>query len=105
MQFGAVVLRVVANGQHAAAGDRAGLSKKFEEFPEALPIESSGLAAKYERAISQSNCGEVSNAFARRVMVHHRVFDLWRHPHTTPRALLLEMHFVQSPKVDSIVVH
>ena len=55
--------------------------------------------------IPQSHGGEVADALARGVMVNHRVFGLWRDPHTTPRSLLLKVHFVQSQKIDGIVLH
>src|SRR5262249_15480278 len=93
-QFGAMILGVVANSQHAATGDRAGLSKHLEEFPEALAIESSALATKQELTVSQSYSREVSDALARGVMINHMVLGLWMHPHTTPRPLLLKLHFV-----------
>ena len=65
MQLAAMVRGIVANGQHPAARDRAGLPKHFQEFPEALAIEFSALATKQELAISQSYRGEVSDALAR----------------------------------------
>ena len=105
MEFGAMVLGVVTDGHHAAAGDRAGRSKHLEEFPEALAVESSALATKQELAVSQAHSSEVSDALACGVMVNHRVSGLWRDPHTTPRSLLLKVHFVQSPKIDGIVLH
>src|SRR5215472_2594398 len=38
-------------------------------------------------------------------MVNHRVFGFWRHPHATTRPLLLKVDFVQSPKVEGVVLH
>src|SRR5262245_1247263 len=105
MQFRAMILGIVADGHHAAAGDRAGRSERLEEFPEALTIESSALATKQELAVSQAHSSEVSDALACGVMVNHRISGLWRGPHTAPRSLLLKVHFVQSPKIDEIVRH
>src|SRR5262249_38668613 len=64
MQFRAMILGIVADGHHAAAGDRACRSEYLEEFPEALTIESSALATKQELAVSQAHGSEVSDALA-----------------------------------------
>ena len=52
MQLGAMVLGVVADGQHAATGPTAGLSKNLEKRPESVAVEFSGFATKQERAVA-----------------------------------------------------
>jgi hypothetical protein len=58
-----MVLRVVADGEHAPAGDGAGLTEHLEELPEGLPVESSSLTLKQELAIAQTDGSKVSTLF------------------------------------------
>jgi hypothetical protein len=45
MEFGAMILRVVTDGEYATSGNSAGLAEHFEELPEGLSVKSPGLAA------------------------------------------------------------
>ena len=103
MEFGAVILRVVAYGQYATAGNSARFAEHFQELPEGLSVESPRLAAKQKRAVPQADCGEVADAFPGRMMVHNRVSRFRRYPHAATGSLLLKVHFVQRPEVDRIV--
>src|ERR1700730_10219262 len=105
MEFGAVILCVVADGQNAAAGDGANFPEHFQELPEGLSIESSDLAAEEKHAVPQTHGGKVTHALARRMMVHDGILGLRRNPHAAARSLLLKVHFVHSPQVHRTVRH
>jgi hypothetical protein len=44
VEFGAMILCVVADGQNAVAGNRADFSKHLQELPEGFSVEPSSLA-------------------------------------------------------------
>jgi hypothetical protein len=58
MELGAMVLRVVADGQNAAAGNGADFPKPFQELPEGLSVESSDLATEQKLAVPQTHGGK-----------------------------------------------
>ena len=70
MEFGSMVLCVVADGHNAAAGNGTGFPKPFREFPEGLSVESSGLATKHKLTIPQAHGGKIAHALPRRMMIH-----------------------------------
>jgi hypothetical protein len=97
-----MVWGIVADGQHAATADRAGLPKQFEELQKLSPL---NLPASRRNRNWPSRKRTAANWLARGVMVNHWVLDLGRRPHATSRSLLLKVHFVESPKIDRIVFH
>ena len=100
-----MILRVVADHEHAAAGDDAGFLKQFEKRPEGLSVESSGLTPEYKLTVSQADGGEVADALSCRVMLDDGILGFRRDPHAATRPLLLEMHFVQRPQIHRAVFH
>jgi hypothetical protein len=105
MEFGAMILRIVTDGEYATAGHSAGLAEHLEELPEGLSIESPGLAAKQKLAIPQTDCGEVADAFPGRMMVYDGISGFRWNPHAATGSLLLKVHFIQCPEVYRIVPH
>src|SRR5712692_2237032 len=105
MEFGAMVLCVVADGQNAMARNGAGFPKHFQKLPEGPSVEPSSLATEEKLAVPQTNGGKVADALTRRMMIHNGILDLRRNPHAAARSLLLEVHFVQSPQVHRSVRH
>src|ERR1700689_3092455 len=97
MEFGAMVLCVVADRHDAAASNGADFAEHFQELPEGLPVESSGFAPKEKLAVPQTHGGKIADTLACRMMVHDGVFQFWRNPHAAARSLLLKVHFVQRP--------
>src|ERR1700704_2957445 len=80
-------------------------SRNFQELPESLSVEPSGLAAEEKLAVPQTHGGKVADALTRRMMIHDGILGLRRNPHAATRSLLLKVHFVQGPKVHRIVRH
>src|SRR5215467_3213468 len=105
VKFGAMMLGVVADGEDSPAVHCTDLSKQFEELPERLPVEPPGLAPEQKLAVVQAHGGEVAHAFAGGVMIDNRIARFWRNPHPAAGALLLKVHFVQGPQVDTFVGH
>ena len=52
MEFGAMLLSVVADGQNAVARNGAGFLKHFQKLPEGLPVEPARFPAEEKLAIS-----------------------------------------------------
>jgi hypothetical protein len=70
MEFGAVILCVIADGQNAATGDGADFPEHFQELPEGLSIKFSGLAPKQKPAVPQTDGGKIADTLARRMMIY-----------------------------------
>ena len=105
VQSRAVVLGIIADQDDAAAFGGAGLAQEFQKLPEAFAVEPASLAAVKELTVAEPYRTKVSYAAARRVMVEDGIPDFGRHPHATARPVLLEMHFVQCPQIDTCVPH
>src|SRR5260370_2468734 len=105
MEFGAMILCVVADGQNTLASNSTDFPKRFEELPEGLTVEGLGFAAKYKSAVPQSHRGEIADALSRRMMIHDRVLDLRRNPHPPARSLLLKCTSSHSPPHHRSVRH
>ena len=96
-----MILSVVADRYDAtpiACGIRW---KHLEEVPETLAIESSAFPPVHEFAVVQAYGSEIAHTLSRRVMVQNRVLGFRWNPHPAPRSVLLKVHFVQSPDVNS----
>ncbi len=76
MEFGAMILCVVADGHNPPPTDSAGLLKHFQKLPKGFFVEPSGLTAEDKLAIPQTYGGEVADALARRMMIHDGVLGL-----------------------------
>src|SRR5277367_316567 len=105
MEFGTMVLSVVANGDDAATGHRTRLPELFKELPEGFAIETSGFTSKQESAIAQTHGREVTHALPGRMMIYHRIPGFRRNPHAAAGTLLLKVHFVQRPQIHGVVAH
>jgi len=103
METRMVVFDVVDDQHNPATGMRTDLAQMLEKREERLSIKPAFLPAVSKLSVSQSNRSEITDAFAGRVVQHHRVFDFRRNPHATPRPVLFESDFVQGPQIDSSI--
>src|ERR1700679_3531877 len=105
MEFGTMVLSVVADGDDAATGHRTCLPELLKELPEGFAIETPGFTPKQESTIAQTHGREVTHALPCRMMIYDRVPGFRRNPHAAAGTLLLKVHFVQRPQVHGVVAH
>lgn len=97
-QDGMVVPGIVQHDHHALPA-RAMPQQRLEERLEGPRIECRTDGAN-ERARRHAHSPETGHRLASRRVDQHGVFDLGRDPHSCPRAVLLEMAFVQAPQVN-----
>ena len=95
-QNGVVVSGVVERDHHALAA-RAMAQQFLQKCLERQCIELLAHGT-HELAAGETDRAKASHRFAGRGMEQHRILDLRWHPHTTPRAVLLEVAFVQTPQ-------
>ncbi len=96
-----VVSRVVDDDHDASSGSGAGRPQVLEELPAGEGVELIRLALKEEFAIAQADGAEIPDAPPRGIMKEHGVLGLGRDPHPAARTVLLKVHFVHGPKIDS----
>src|SRR5260370_34533268 len=53
----------------------------------------------------QAHGPEIAHALAGRGVEQDRVLDFWRGPHAAARAMLLKVHLIGGPKIDTVVPH
>lgn len=105
MQQAMVVLGIVKDDGRRAVSPEGNTPQLTEESEEGLGVEALVLASVHQLAIAQPHSSKVSNALSRRMVQQHRVGNLGRHPHTAPRAVLLKVDFVESPKIHARLLH
>ena len=76
------------------------MNANIESKPESL-VEIENLTKHFP--ITQAQSAKVANTFSCWMMQQNRIFTFGRHPHSTPGAVLLEMNFIQGPKVNVII--
>ncbi len=96
-----MVFRVVGSDHDASFGSGAGRLQVLEKLPACDGVELIRLAPKDELTIAQADGAETPNAAPGGVMKEHRVLGFRRDPHAPARTILLKVHFVHGPKVDS----
>jgi len=96
-----VVFCVVGDDHDASSGSGAGRLQVLEKLPAGDGVELIRLAPKEELAIAQADGTEIPDAAPGGIMKKHRVFGFRRDPHATARTVLLKVHFVHGPKIDS----
>jgi hypothetical protein len=101
MERRVMVLGIVDDDDHASAGSPADAPQMAQERPAGLGIEITRWGKRAQLAVAQSNGSEVADTLSRRCMDADGIPDLRRNPHTTPAAVLLEVNFIQRPKIDA----
>lgn len=91
-----VVPGVVQDDHHAFCAGPSAQQQPQERF-ECFGVERVTQAV-CEFPCLQAHCAKASNRLAGGCMGQHRVFDLWRNPHSAACAVLLEVAFVQAPQ-------
>jgi hypothetical protein len=94
-----VVSGIVRDHHNTPSRSAAGRPQRFEELSAGNSIELTRLAAKEEPSVPQANGAKVANVVSARMVGQDWVLDFGRDPHPAARTVLLEMHFVHSPKV------
>ena len=100
MQPRSMVVGVVADGHHAASTTDCGGLKRLQEGPETGAVEAAAFPLMNQFAIVDADRAKVADALARGMVEQNGVLYFGRHPHPAARAVLLKMHFVQSPQID-----
>jgi hypothetical protein len=105
MKPGVMVSGVVGNDHNAAPGPATSAPQHLQEGKEGHGVEFTRLPRKTKLSISQPHGAKVSYAVSRRMMEQHWVLGFRRHPHATPGAVLLKMHFIRGPQVYLVILH
>ena len=100
VQPGVMVFGVVADRDNSATLNRARFPQEFQECPEAFAVEPSRFPNPEELPVSEPHGAEVSYAVPGRVVIQDGIPGFRRYPHTAAGTVLLEMDFVQRPKID-----
>ena len=103
VQPGVVVRGIVQNQHHSPPSRSIGPAELAEEIKEGLGSESLRLAQVKRPPVSQAHGAKVAVAPPCGVVQQNRIAVLRRHPHATARAILLEVHLIQRPKVSTFV--
>ena len=72
--------------------------KMFQEYPKSLPVELFPLLG-HQSTILQTDGTKDPDFFVCWNMPEDRIFDFGRNPHNVPRSVLLEMAFIEAPKI------
>ena len=96
-----VVFRVVRNDHDASAGSGVGRPQVLEKVPAGSGIELIRLTPKEELAVAQADDAEIPDAAPGGMVKEHRVYGFRGSPHSAAQTVLLKVHFVHGPKIDS----
>jgi hypothetical protein len=94
-----MIASIVGDGYHVPAAVGAEALKISVEGMKGHGIKSFCLPLEDKLPIPQAHGAKIPDTAPRRMMPQNRIGLLWRHPHPTARAILLEMDFVQKPQV------
>lgn len=99
VQSGVVELGVVDDDHHLPVRLAALCLQVLQESPRGLAVELLGRRTDHQPAIAQAHRPEVADALAGRMLEHDGILDLRRHPQVAPRAILVEVPFIERPEV------
>jgi hypothetical protein len=100
MELGMVISGIVYNDGHTSTASRTDLPEMFKKRMERHGVELSLLSLENQFPITQSDCPEVSNTLAGRMVPQHRIDILRGHPYPTTGPILLKMNFIGRPQID-----
>lgn len=103
VKTGVVILGVVDDDNDAAASAAAFSTQLAQKCPAGLGIKAAFRFGSDQATITDSHRAKVTDRLASRGVATDRVADFRRHPHATAAAMLLEVNFVQGPKIDLTV--
>lgn len=95
-----VIAGVVADDHHLATGAASDTLKFAQEVPTSLRIEPAFGPRHDQFTVPQAHRAKEADTLARGGMAADRIMNLGRHPKTTARTVLLEMHFIHRPQID-----
>ena len=78
----------------------ADLTQPFHKDPKRLCVKGVQFPLIGELSVPETYGTKVADTFSRWVMQYNGILAFGRNPHSAPGAMLLEMHFIQRPKVD-----
>lgn len=99
VESGVMECGVVCNDNYPPTRVTTGPTQLLCEGPERFPVESVCFSAVAEFPVAQANRAEIADSLPGRRMQKNRIFHFGRNPHTTPRAVLLKVDFVQGPEI------
>src|SRR3954462_15835509 len=99
VENGMMVLGIVGNHNRGTVASPYNLLQGAHELQEGTGVEALDFAAKREFTIPQTHSAKIPYAATRRIVWQHGIGHFRRNPHTTARSVLLELHFVESPKI------
>jgi hypothetical protein len=100
---GMMIAGVIQEDHHLLVGWTMA-KEVFQELTKSLPIEFVPLLC-YQSAILHTDGSKHPDLFVCRGVPEDRIFDIERDPHHIARSVLLEMAFIQTPKVEVISSH
>ena len=101
MVLGMVISGIVDNEGHTSTASRTGPLEMFKKSMERHRVKLFLLSSENQFPITQSDCPEVSNTLAGRMVQQYRIDILRRHPHPTTGPILLKMNLIGRPQIDS----
>ena len=100
MEAGMMIAGIVANDDDLAVRFTAAALQFAQEIPTGARIEHPVRSRHHQLAVTEANRTKEADAFARRCVTADRIDDLWRHPQTAARAVLLKMDFIHGPQIN-----
>lgn len=101
VQLGVMEAGIVENDHDLPIGTNGSPSKFFEECRKSLSVECFHLSTPDKLAIAESHGPEIPDTFPCRRVQKYRIFDLRWNPHLAGCSMLLEVHFIEHPHIDT----
>lgn len=105
VQAGVVITSIVGDDHNPSPSPAAGGAELLEKLKEAGSIEFAGFPTEHKAPIPQAHGPEIAHTLAGGGVQEDRVLDFWRDPHAAARAVLLKVHLVGRPKIDTVILH
>lgn len=95
-----MVVSGIVQDQHHARATRTMPQQRLQKGLERGRVERGAQRAD-ELAGAQADGPKTGHRLAGGGMAQNRILDFWRHPHTTPGTMLLEVAFVHAPEFNA----
>jgi hypothetical protein len=95
-----MIASVIGDDDHAPPCPSTGPSQFLEKGPKAHGVKALGLPLVHELTVPQADPSKVADTLSRGVVQQHRILGFRWNPHAATGAILLKVHFVQSPQID-----
>ena len=92
---------IIHDDHNAPSRTTGNPSELVIERPGRLGIKLLGLLNRHEFAVTKAHRAEIADRFTRRMVEQNRILDLGWNPHEATGAMLLEVHFIDSPQINT----